>query len=141
MSNYPRTGASVVVQQQGKILLIKRGKEPYKGCWSLPGGAQENGETLEKTARRELEEETSLKAGTLTFAKVRDRITKDDTGEVVFHYVLATFVVETFSGSPRALDDADDVGWFSLAEVKDLQTTPELPAFLTEILETVIAGK
>ena len=50
----PRTGTSLSVVRDGKVLVVLRGKQPHKGCWSFPGGSQEAGETLEEAARREL---------------------------------------------------------------------------------------
>lgn len=134
MTNTPRTGASVLVCKGKQYLLVKRGKDPYKGCWSLPGGSQELGETLEETARRELKEETNLDAGQLEFTKIRDRITKDKAGNITFHFVLATFVTHNATGTPKALDDADDCGWFTLDEMQTLETTPETPQFIMEIV-------
>jgi len=113
----PSTGASVLVYDRDKFLLIKRGKEPYKGHWSLPGGSQEVGETLEEAAKRELKEETDLNAEDLKFAKIRDRITYDADGAIKYHFVLATFVTNLFSGEPKAMDDAADIGWFRYTAV------------------------
>ncbi len=136
----PSTGASVLVYQNGKVLLIKRGKEPYKGHWSLPGGSQELGETLEQAAKRELKEETDLTAGNLTFAKVRDRITYDEKGNILFHFVLATFITSDASGVPKALDDADDIGWYAISEMKNLLTTPHAQEFIEEIISSHVTG-
>ena len=130
----PNTGASVLVRRQNRFLLIKRGKEPYKGHWSLPGGSQEAGETLEETARRELKEETDLEAETLSFTTIKDRITRSEDGVLQFHYVLATFIANNVKGEPKALDDADDLGWYTLSEMKGILTTPETPNFIEEIL-------
>lgn len=138
MSANPIPGASVLVCNDDKVLLIQRAKEPYKGCWSLPGGAQDFGETLAACAQRELREETGLHATELELAAVRDRINRDENGDVLHHYVLATFVVVAFSGTPAAADDAADIGWFSLPEIDALQTTPELPSFILEVLESLI---
>jgi ADP-ribose pyrophosphatase YjhB (NUDIX family) len=130
----PQTGASVLVYKDGKVLLIQRGKEPYKGHWSLPGGSQETGETIEEAASRELEEETTLKAEAMDFVRLRDRISKDEQGSVTFHYVLATFFTQSFSGTAKAMDDADDIGWFTIEEMENLTTTPQTPQFVQEIL-------
>lgn len=135
MNKHPSTGASVLVFENNKVLLIKRGKEPYKGYWSLPGGGHEYGETLEECAARELLEETGLSAKRLEFCKVRDRMTKNENGEIIFHYVLATYQAFETSGEAEAKDDAMDIGWFSLEELSSLQTTPETPNFIAEILE------
>lgn len=135
MSLKPKTGASVLVYNKNKFLLIKRGKDPYKGHWSLPGGSQEAGETLEAAAMRELKEETDLTATRLKFTKIRDRITYDDDGNLKYHFVLATFVTNKFTGEPKALDDADDIGWYSLEDMKNMLTTPDTPQFIVEIMK------
>jgi len=135
MSLKPKTGASVLVCKGESYLLIKRGKDPYKGCWSLPGGSQEAGETLEEAAHRELMEETGLDAKTLRFAKIRDRMAYDDHGNLKYHFVLATFVTSDFKGTPKAQDDAVDIDWFTLDEMKNLNTTPDTPEFIVEILD------
>ena len=130
----PSTGASVLIYDNDKFLLIKRGKEPYEGCWSLPGGSQEAGETLEAAAKRELKEETNLDAEDLKFAKIRDRIIYDEDNDLKFHFVLATFVTNTFSGKPKAMDDAADIGWFSLKDMEKMLTTPDTPQLISEIM-------
>ena len=130
----PGTGASVLVYSNHKVLLIKRGKEPYTGHWSLPGGGQELGEALETTAYRELLEETGLLAGSLKFMCVKDRITRDSQGEITHHYVLATYLCTEFSGVPKAGDDAKDIGWFSYPEMLALKTTPETVSLLANLL-------
>ncbi|MDN3718421.1 NUDIX domain-containing protein [Roseibium salinum] len=58
----PRIGVSVLCHRDGRVLMVKRGKDPYKGHWSLPGGLVELGETLLEAAERELLEETGAKA-------------------------------------------------------------------------------
>ena len=134
-SESPRTGASVIVKKDDKILLIKRGNEPYLGKWSLPGGAQELGETLIQTANRELEEETCIVAKKLEFLRVVDRITQNDANEITHHYVLAMYLATEFSGSAVACDDAKDIGWYTLEDLKILDTTPEIPEILSEFLD------
>ena len=134
MKKFPRTGCSVLVCNQDKVLLIKRGKEPYKGYWSLPGGGQETGETLEACARRELLEETGLRTEALEFVAVRDRITIDEQGNITFHYVLATYLAKSVSGEAKAGDDATELGWFTMSEINRLQTTPDTPSFIAEAL-------
>ena len=129
-----RTGSSTIVFDGGRVLLIKRGKDPYKGHWSLPGGAQEIGETICECAARELREETGLTAKSLQFLTTRDRITRDVGGNITHHYVLSTFLVNEFTGTALAGDDAVEIGWFMIDELQKLQTTPETPSFVAEML-------
>ncbi|MGI9350989.1 MAG: NUDIX hydrolase [Rhizobiaceae bacterium] len=136
MSASPITGCSVIVFEQKKVLLIKRGKQPYRGCWSLPGGSQELGETLEECARRELKEETCLDAGRLEFAAVRDRISRNEDGYPDYHFVLTTFFTTSFTGEAMAGDDAVNLGWFGLEEMRELSTTPETVEFVREVLKS-----
>ena len=133
MTVWPRTGCSILVQDRDRFLLVKRGKEPYKGFWSLPGGAQELGETLEECAKRELMEETGLMADEVRFAAVRDRITRNSEGEITHHYVLATFLAIAYSGEASASDDAEELGWFTADEIGDLETTPGALEFIKSL--------
>ena len=134
MTIIPRTGAGVIAMNDDKFLLIKRGKDPHKGCWSLPGGTQEAGETLEQCARREFKEETNLDVGDLLFVTMRDRIKYNADGSISHHYVLATYISEDISGEPKAMDDAEDIGWFGLDEMDKLQTTPGTPEFISNLM-------
>ncbi len=135
MSVIPRTGASIILFLEGKVLLVKRGKDPYKGYWSLPGGTQKPGELLEDTARRELQEETGIIAEELSFCVVRDRLKHDENGTLKFHYVLATYFANRFSGTAKAADDAEAIGWFNDTELNTLQTTPETPTLIRDVLQ------
>ena len=87
----PIVGIGVAVLRPGAVLLVQRGRPPNLGAWSLPGGAQEVGETAEEAARRELLEETGVTAGPLQLAANVDSIARDETGRVRFHYTIIDF--------------------------------------------------
>lgn len=107
----PIVGIGVVVLRPGAVLLVRRGRPPNAGAWSLPGGAQELGETAEEAARRELLEETGLTVGALRLAAHVDSIHRDPDGRVRFHYTILDFCALWQSGEPRAGGDATEVAW------------------------------
>lgn len=89
----------------GAVLLVRRGKPPALGQWSLPGGAQELGETAEHAARRELAEETGLVPGPLLLAANVDSIHRDADGRVQYHYTILDFAGLWQGGEPIAGTD------------------------------------
>jgi len=108
----PIVGIGVVVIEDDRVLLIRRGKEPRRGTWSLPGGAQELGEPVAKGAVREVKEETGLDIEVIGLLDVVDSIDTDDSGAVRFHYTLVDFVGRPVSGRIEASGDAAEVRWF-----------------------------
>ena len=92
----------------GAVLLVRRGKPPAMGRWSLPGGAQDLGETAEHAARRELAEETGLACGPLILAANVDSIHHDEAGRVEYHYTILDFAACWQGGTPVAGGDVTD---------------------------------
>ena len=107
----PLVGIGVAVLRPGAVLLVRRGRPPSLGAWSLPGGAQELGETAEATARRELLEETGLSVGPLLLAANVDSIHRDPDGRVRYHYTILDFAARWEGGEPRPGGDITDVTW------------------------------
>jgi 8-oxo-dGTP diphosphatase len=114
MRTYPTTpqiGIGIVLLRGDEVLLIKRGRPPGQGAWSLPGGKQELGETAETCARRELLEETGLTTGPLTFIAHVDSIHHDAAGRIEYHYTILDFAARYISGDAIAGDDVTDIAW------------------------------
>jgi 8-oxo-dGTP diphosphatase len=116
----PLVGVGVVVIEDGQVLLVKRGHPPLAGEWSIPGGVMELGETLREAAIREAREETCLKVDPADLLGVYDRVLRDDEGRTLYHFVLIDFLCRRVSGEVQAADDADEVRWFTPAEVETL---------------------
>lgn len=119
----PVAGVGALIFHQGKLLLVQRGKEPLRGWWSLPGGAIELGETALDALRREIEEETGLIVEPLRLVEIFERIQRDDTGRVEFHYVVADWICQWTGGQLRAASDAMDARWVSREEIHALPVT------------------
>ena len=110
----PIVGIGVAVLRPGEVLLVRRGNPPNAGQWSLPGGAQELGETAEDAARRELLEETGLRVGVLHLAAQVDSIHRDDDGRVRYHYTIIDFAAAWTSGEAVAGGDVTEAIWAPL---------------------------
>jgi 8-oxo-dGTP diphosphatase len=111
----PLVGVGAVVVQDERVLLVKRGREPLKGHWTVPGGVLELGETLTEGVRREVEEETGLTVEAIELVEILDRIHRED-GNVRFHCVIADYLCKVVGGELRTGSDADDVRWVERAE-------------------------
>ena len=113
-------GVGVVIFKGEEVLLIKRGKEPRKGEWSLPGGAQELGETTADTAHREVMEETGLTIRLGEIVDVVNVVQENAVGRIAYHYVIIDYVAEFLEGTAVAMDDAVDVKWVGYTKILTL---------------------
>jgi ADP-ribose pyrophosphatase YjhB (NUDIX family) len=127
----PVVGVGAIVLREGKILLEKRGNEPARGQWSIPGGVVELGERLEDAVLRETEEETGLKGKRPKLIGVVDQVHLDKEDRIEYHYVIVDYVVEA-AGEPKAASDADQLKWVPLAEVEGYNLTPSFRRFFVK---------
>ncbi len=107
---HPRIAVdAVIINKKGEILLIKRKNEPYKGYWALPGGFVEYGEKVEEALKREIKEETGLKAKKIELVGVYSDPKRDPRG----HVISIAYLVEETEGKPKPATDAQDLNFFS----------------------------
>ena len=135
----PVVGVGGVVIENDRALLIRRGSEPLRGQWSIPGGTLELGESLEHGVTRELKEETGLTVRIVEMIEVFDRIYEDEAdaagGELSppgagakkkgprYHYVIIDYLCERIDGEARAASDVTDVAFASENELENYGLT------------------
>lgn len=118
--SHPVIGVGVVVWHRDRVLLVQRARPPRQGQWSLPGGAQQLGETVADAARRELREEVGLEVELGEILATIDLIDRDDDDRVRYHYTLIDFAAEASTPELTPGDDAADARWFTLDEIGHL---------------------
>ncbi len=122
-----------VVLDAGRVLLVRRGQEPLKGQWSLPGGAVELGETLESALTREVREETSLDVVVGPVVEVLDSIRRDPGGRAEYHYVIIDYACTVRSGTSTVAvhgSDAADVRWVGVDTLDQYRVTATATAVI-----------
>tara|TARA_B100000945_G_scaffold317199_1_gene319567 strand:+ start:643 stop:1095 length:453 start_codon:yes stop_codon:yes gene_type:complete len=137
----PYVGVGVIVFRDHEVLLIKRNKEPNKGQWSIPGGRQIIGETLEQAAQRELLEETGVNVERLLLVDVVDAIIPDIEGKIKYHYTLIDYMGHWQSGEPHAGDDALDVKWVYFKELSSYSLQEKTIKIIQKAFAMIISNE
>ncbi|MFN8006471.1 MAG: NUDIX hydrolase [Terriglobia bacterium] len=133
---YPRAPVCAVggiIFKGNQVLLVKRGKPPAQGKWSIPGGAVDLGETLEEAVKRELREELQIQICPIRVGKVLERIFRDSRGKISFHYVIIDYLCEIQSGTPRPASDAAEAAYFDIDSLDSLDLTQGTGEVLREL--------
>jgi ADP-ribose pyrophosphatase YjhB (NUDIX family) len=151
----PLVGVGGVVIEGGRVLLVRRGSEPLRGEWSIPGGLLECGETLVAAVERELREETSLTVRVVELIEALDRIFPDalapseagapgraaetmvpgSEGQIPkprYHYVILDYLCEWMAGDPRAGGDASEIALVREGELHRYALPPQTLRVLTK---------
>ncbi len=132
MSSLAVPAVSVALVRGDRILLVRRGRAPSLGLYAFPGGRVEAGETIEEAARRELLEETGLMAGELSPYR-EYLIAREPQGKPV-DFRLQVFTGLYRGGEAKAGDDADEAGWYTLADMENLPVIGSVLEVARELL-------
>lgn len=113
----------MLFDDQGQVLLIRRGRPPGRGKWSLPGGVVQLGEDLDEALKREVLEECGLRVEVGPVLAVSSRIVRDERGKIRYHFILLDYLCQCADGELTAGSDASDVRWVGFDEVGGLDLT------------------
>ncbi|HST93953.1 MAG TPA: NUDIX hydrolase [Microvirga sp.] len=133
----PYLAASVAVFRDGRVLLAARGKPPWAGVFSLPGGLVETGETLGEAALRELREEVGVEAELIGLVAPVEVIEREADGRVKHHVVIAAHAARWVSGEPQIGPEAKDIRWVTERDMTGLPLTPGLAGILQQAFRLV----
>ncbi len=120
----PVVGVGAVLLERGKLLLVRRGRQPGLGLWAVPGGKVRRGETLQAAAAREAREETGL------LVEIGEVVWVGEHIDAEHHIVLIDFLGKVVGGELQAADDATEVAWVPLEDTGDLELTLTMPGLL-----------
>lgn len=124
-------GVGMILLKPDQVLMVRRGKQPFLGCWSYPGGMVEDGETPHEAALRELTEETGLTAAS---ARLVGEHIVQRAAPATGKFTLHVFTARWQGGEPVANDDADEARFFRFETVAGLDTTPQAELWLQRAL-------
>lgn len=128
----PKVGVGVITfNHENKVLLVKRGNEPSKGLWSLPGGLVELGERVREAGIREVKEECDIEIEPEDVISVVDLILEDSDGKIKYHYILIDYLAKYIGGELNPQSDVIDAAWFGYSEIAELN----IPEVTREVLE------
>jgi 8-oxo-dGTP diphosphatase len=122
----PYLAVSAAIFRNGKVLIVRRGRAPAKGIYTLPGGGVELGETLEQAVIREVREETALDIEPVELVGFRQAIARDAAGRVARHFVILPFAARYIGGELTLNEELSEADWRDPAELGGLQTTEGL---------------
>jgi 8-oxo-dGTP diphosphatase len=137
----PIVGVGGVTIQEGRVLLIRRAFAPLQGRWSIPGGGLDVGETIAEGVRRELQEETGIDVRVLDQIETFERIQRDESGRVQFHYVILDYLCEAIGGEVRAAGDATHAAWASENDLTPYALTEAATRVIRKAFAMVRADK
>jgi 8-oxo-dGTP diphosphatase len=136
----PYLAVSAAIVRDGKVLVVRRARNPALNLYTLPGGVVEAGETLHQAVIREVHEETQLSIEPVTLAGNREVITRDAQGRVERHFVILCFAAHWLAGEPALNEELDDARWLAPPALAGLKTTEGLAEIVAAAVERLSRG-
>ena len=135
----PYLAVSAAIFRDGRVLIVRRGRAPAKGLYTLPGGGVELGETLEQAVIREIREETTLDIEPLELVGFRQAIARDAAGRVERHFVILPFAARYLGGEVALNEELSEAHWLEPTALGGLSTTEGLAEIVTAAAERCAA--
>ncbi|MGN6749776.1 MAG: NUDIX hydrolase [Xanthobacteraceae bacterium] len=137
----PYLAVSAAIFRDGRVLIVRRGRPPARGLYTLPGGGVEVGETLADAVIREVREETGLAIAPLALVGFREAIARDAAGRVERHFVILPFAARFIGGEIALNEELAEAGWREPAELAGLKTTDGLAEIVAAAAERIALAR
>lgn len=126
----PIVGVGAIIIHNGKMLIVKRGSDPGKGKWSVPGGLVELGETVKEAVEREVLEECNLKVEASHLIDIVDNIIRDKNGRIKYHFIILDFFAKLRGGKLKPNSEIIEAKWVPIDEVEKYDLTNTFKEFM-----------
>jgi ADP-ribose pyrophosphatase YjhB (NUDIX family) len=133
----PYLAVSAAIFRDGRVLIVRRGRPPAHGLYTLPGGGVECGETLKEAVTREVREETGLEIAPLALIGFREAIGRDAAGKIERHFVILPFAARWIAGEIALNDELAEAQWRRPDELAGLKTTDGLAEIVAAAAERI----
>ena len=137
----PYLAVSAAIFRDGRVLIVRRGRPPAHGLYTLPGGGVELGETLEGAIIREVREETGLAIAPLALVGFREAIARDAAGRVERHFVILPFAARWIGGEIALSEELAEAHWRKPDELAGLKTTEGLAEIVGAAAERIALAR
>lgn len=137
----PYLAVSAAIFRDGRVLIVRRGRPPARGLYTLPGGGVEVGETLADAVIREVREETGLAIAPLALVGFREAIARDAAGRVERHFVILPFAARFIGGEIALNEELAEADWRDPAELAGLKTTDGLAEIVAAAAERIALAR
>jgi ADP-ribose pyrophosphatase YjhB (NUDIX family) len=131
----PFLAVSAAILRDGKVLIVRRARNPAGGLYSLPGGVVEAGETLTEAVKREVDEETALVIEPVALVGYREVVARDGEDKVERPFVILPFAARWVAGEPQLNEELSEWRWVDPADVASMPTTPGLAEIVATAVE------